>query len=99
MTVAEVAAAGVVALFVPFPHAVDDHQTANARFLSDAQAAWLCPQADLTAEWLADWLRQRTRPELLAVAVRARQRARPQAAAHIADVCEDRKSTRLNSSH
>ena len=39
MTVSEVAAAGVAALFVPFPHAIDDHQTANARFLSDAQAA------------------------------------------------------------
>jgi UDP-N-acetylglucosamine--N-acetylmuramyl-(pentapeptide) pyrophosphoryl-undecaprenol N-acetylglucosamine transferase len=88
MTVAEVAAAGVAALFVPFPHAIDDHQTANARFLSDAQAAWLCPQGELTPEWLADWLRQRTRPELLAVAERARQHARPQAAADIADVCE-----------
>jgi len=88
MTVAEVAAAGTAALFVPFPHAIDDHQTANARYLSDAQAAWLCPQTQLTPEWLADWLRQRTRPELQAVAERARQYARPQAAAHIADVCE-----------
>ncbi len=85
---AEVCAAGVAALFVPFPHAVDDHQTTNARYLSDAQAGWLQPQSALTAEWLADWLRQRTRPELLAVAERARQHARPQAAADIADVCE-----------
>ncbi|OZI24388.1 undecaprenyldiphospho-muramoylpentapeptide beta-N-acetylglucosaminyltransferase [Bordetella genomosp. 7] len=88
MTVAEVAAAGVAALFVPFPHAIDDHQTANARFLSDSQAAWLCAQSDLTPEWLAGWLRQRSRPELQAVAERARQHARPDAAAHIADVCE-----------
>ena len=88
MTVSEVAAAGVAALFVPFPHAIDDHQTANARFLSDAQAAWLQPQTAMTPEWLADWLSQRTRQELEAVAVRARAHARPDAAAHIADVCE-----------
>lgn len=88
MTVSEVAAAGVAALFVPFPHAIDDHQTANARFLSDAQAAWLQPQASLTPQWLAQWLGQRTRQELQAVAGRARTHALPRAAAHIADVCE-----------
>jgi len=88
MTVAEVAAAGVAALFVPFPHAIDDHQTANARFLSDVQAAWLCPQTELTPEWLAEWLSQRTRSELQSVAERARHYARPTAAADIADVCE-----------
>jgi UDP-N-acetylglucosamine--N-acetylmuramyl-(pentapeptide) pyrophosphoryl-undecaprenol N-acetylglucosamine transferase len=87
MTVAEVAAAGVAALFVPFPHAIDDHQTANARFLSDVQAAWLCQQPELTPEWLADWLGQRTRSELQSVAQRARMHARPNAAADIADVC------------
>ena len=74
MTVSEVAA-GVAALFVPFPHAIDDHQTANARFLSDAQAAWLQPQPALTPEWLADWLAGRTRQELQAVAERARAHA------------------------
>jgi len=88
MTVSEVAAAGVAALFVPFPHAIDDHQTANARFLADAQAAWLQPQPALTPEWLAGWLAQRTRSELQAVAERARTRARPDAAADIADACE-----------
>ncbi|SAH90510.1 undecaprenyldiphospho-muramoylpentapeptide beta-N-acetylglucosaminyltransferase [Bordetella ansorpii] len=88
MTVSEVAAAGVAALFVPFPHAIDDHQTANARFLADGQAAWLQPQPGLTPEWLAQWLGQRTREELQAVAERARTHARPQAAADIADICE-----------
>ncbi|MCC3262167.1 hypothetical protein LLE87_28780, partial [Paenibacillus polymyxa] len=88
MTVSEVAAAGVAALFVPFPHAIDDHQTANARFLSDAQAAWLQPQPAMTPEWLAAWLSQRTRQELEAGAGRARAHARPDAAAHIADGCE-----------
>lgn len=87
MTVAEVAAAGVAALFVPFPHAIDDHQTANARYLSDAQAAWLQAQSALTPEWLAEWLGQRNRTELQSVAERARAQARPDAAEHIADVC------------
>ncbi|MGK4921435.1 undecaprenyldiphospho-muramoylpentapeptide beta-N-acetylglucosaminyltransferase [Bordetella hinzii] len=87
MTVAEVAAAGVAALFVPFPHAIDDHQTANARYLSDAQAAWLQAQSALTPEWLAEWLGQRNRTELQAVAERARAQARPDAAEYIADVC------------
>ena len=88
MTVAEVAAVGAAALFVPFPHAIDDHQTANAKYLSDAQAAWLQPQSSLTPGWLADWLGQRSREELQTVAERARARARPQAAADIANVCE-----------
>jgi len=87
MTVAEVAAAGVAALFVPFPHAVDDHQTANARFLSDAGAAWLRQQVEFTAEWLAAWLSDLSREKLCAVALRARERALPDSARCIADVC------------
>lgn len=88
MTVAEIAAAGVAALFVPFPHAIDDHQSANARYLSDTGAAWLRQQADLTPAWLAQWLAARTRPELQAVAEQARMRALPAAGIHIADACE-----------
>lgn len=88
MTVAEVCAAGVAALFVPFPHAVDDHQTTNARYLSDAQAGWLQPQSALTAEWLAGWLRQRNRAELAETATRARALAHPFATERIADICE-----------
>ena len=53
-TIAELAAAGVPAVLVPFPHAVDDHQTHNARFLSECGAAILIPQAELTAQKLAD---------------------------------------------
>lgn len=87
MTVAEVAAAGVAALFVPFPHAVDDHQTANARFLSDEGAAWIQQQSSLTAEWLAEWLSTRTRSELQRVAIQARQKAKPDSARQIADIC------------
>lgn len=88
MTVAEVAAAGVAALFVPFPFAVDDHQTTNAKYLSDAQAGWLQQQSALTADGLADWLAQRNRPELIAVATRARALAHPLATERIADICE-----------
>jgi len=87
MTVAEVAAAGVAALFVPFPHAVDDHQTANARFLSDEGAAWIQQQSSLTAEWLVDWLSTLTRSELQRVAIQARQKAKPDSARQIADIC------------
>ncbi|WP_334133871.1 undecaprenyldiphospho-muramoylpentapeptide beta-N-acetylglucosaminyltransferase [Tepidimonas sp.] len=70
-TVTEIAAVGAAALFVPFPHAVDDHQTTNARFLADAGAAWLRPQRELTPEWLAQWLRSLTREELRQRAERA----------------------------
>src|SRR3546814_18973064 len=84
MTVAEVAAAGVAAPFVPFPPAIDDPQTANARFLSDAQAAWLCPPADLTPSWPADPLPPRTPSHPLAVADRTPPPARPPAPAHSA---------------
>src|SRR5574343_230125 len=56
LTVAELACAGVPAILVPFPHAVDDHQTGNARFLSESGAAVLLPQHELTPEKLADLL-------------------------------------------
>jgi len=88
MTVAEVAAAGVASLFVPFPHAVDDHQSANARFLSERDAGLLVPQAELTPEALAGVLAGLDRPRLQALAERARAFARPDAAAQVADVCE-----------
>ena len=53
-TVTEIAAVGAAAVFVPFPFAVDDHQTTNARFLVDAGGGWLVQQRDLRPEWLAD---------------------------------------------
>ena len=89
MTVAEVAAAGVAALFIPYPYAVDDHQSANARFLSQDMAAWLMQQKDLTPENVSQWLLARTRTELSGVAQLARQHARVHAAQRIADVCEE----------
>jgi len=88
MTVAEVSAAGVAALFVPYPHAVDDHQTANARYLVDAQAARLLPQSDLTAERLAREITALDRAALAAMAVRAFALGKRDATACVADACE-----------
>jgi len=87
-TVAELAAVGAASLLVPYPHAVDDHQTSNARFLSDAGAAVLVPQGELSAERLAGLIGGFTRDALLAMADRARALARPDATRRVADVCE-----------
>lgn len=87
MTVAEVAAVGVAALFVPLPHAIDDHQTANARYLSDCQAAWVQPQPQLTPEWLAQWLQQLDRDQLKNMAIHAQEHAQIEATEKIANTC------------
>lgn len=89
LTVAEIAAAGCAALFVPFPFAVDDHQTANARFLADAGAAWLMQQKDLDAGVLANWIASLKRDDLLARSIRARALAKPEATARVADICKE----------
>ncbi len=87
MTVAEVAAVGVAALFIPLPHAIDDHQTANARYLSECGGGWMMPQSGLDAPGLSDWLASRQRAELSAVATHAREHASLNAAQLIADAC------------
>jgi UDP-N-acetylglucosamine--N-acetylmuramyl-(pentapeptide) pyrophosphoryl-undecaprenol N-acetylglucosamine transferase len=88
MTVSEVAAAGVASLMVPFPHAVDDHQTTNAGFLVGRDAALLVQQSELDAPRLAALIAGLDRPRLLGIARRARELARPDAATQVADVCE-----------
>ncbi len=88
LTCAELAAAGVASVLVPFPHAVDDHQTHNARFLEQAGAAVLVPQPELAPKKLADLLMGFTREKLLGMAQRARELARPQATQELARVCE-----------
>jgi UDP-N-acetylglucosamine--N-acetylmuramyl-(pentapeptide) pyrophosphoryl-undecaprenol N-acetylglucosamine transferase len=87
MTVAEVAAVGVAAVFVPFPYAVDDHQSTNAEFLAGQSAAVLVQQRDLSPENLADWLRSQTRETLADMAERARLLAKPEATDRVAQVC------------
>lgn len=82
LTVCEIAAAGVASVLIPFPHAVDDHQTANARFLSDAGAACLFQQRDLKPASFATTLRELlSRPRLAEMAVAARKLAKPDATA------------------
>ena len=87
MTVAELSAGGVASVLVPYPHAVDDHQTANARYLADRGAAILLPQAELAPEKLAALLRSLERPRLLEMARRARALGKPDAARIVAERC------------
>ena len=89
LTVAELAAAGVASILIPFPFAVDDHQTRNAQFLSKHGAAVLLPQSELSAEKLADLLHELSREKLSAMAQRARELAKAGAAREVAAVCEE----------
>ena len=86
-TIAELAAAGVASLLVPYPHAVDDHQTANAKFLAERGAALLIPQGELTPQRLAEVLAGLDRARLLAMAQAARAAGKPEATRAVAEVC------------
>jgi UDP-N-acetylglucosamine--N-acetylmuramyl-(pentapeptide) pyrophosphoryl-undecaprenol N-acetylglucosamine transferase len=86
-TVAELAAAGVASVLVPYPHAVDDHQTGNARFLAGRGAALLVPQAEFTARRLSEILAGFTRERLLEMARAARAAGKPEATRAVAEVC------------
>ena len=88
-TVTEVACAGVAALFVPFPFAVDDHQTANARFLVERGAALLRQQSELNPQVLADILAGLDRVRLEDMAARAREAAQPHAVRDIVAGCAE----------
>ena len=94
--VAELAAAGRPALLIPFPHATDDHQTANARVLVDAGGAWMMHESDFKVAklktWLVDLLKD---PQvLLAAGHKARAIGEPDAASSLAEV-----TSRLVSKH
>ncbi len=86
-TVTELAAVGAASLLVPFPAAVDDHQTHNARFLVDAGAAWLEAQAGLTPDKLAVLLQGLDRAQLLAMAEKARSVAKTDAVDAVVGAC------------
>lgn len=86
-TIAELAAAGVASVLVPLPSAVDDHQTHNARFLSERGAALLIPQKEFTPERLAEVLAGFARERLLVMAQAARSAAKPDATHTVAQVC------------
>ena len=87
-TVTELAAVGAAAVFVPFPFAVDDHQTTNARFLVDAGGGWLVPQRELTPDKLATMLLGLQRSELLRRAIAAGKLKKTQATAQVVAACE-----------
>ena len=87
-TVTEIAAVGAAAVFVPFPSAVDDHQTTNAKFLVEQGGGWLMQQKDLTAERLARMFEEADRPTLLASAVAARKMEKSGATQRIVAACE-----------
>ncbi|MGK0498620.1 MAG: UDP-N-acetylglucosamine--N-acetylmuramyl-(pentapeptide) pyrophosphoryl-undecaprenol N-acetylglucosamine transferase [Oceanicoccus sp.] len=89
LTVAELAAVGAAAILVPLPHAIDDHQTANARWLSEQCAAVLLPQSQLSAASLAQLLERWSadRQGLLAMANTARSMAKTDAAEQVAACC------------
>ncbi|MGJ7493797.1 undecaprenyldiphospho-muramoylpentapeptide beta-N-acetylglucosaminyltransferase [Variovorax sp. RT4R15] len=88
-TVTEIAAVGAATLFVPFPSAVDDHQTTNARFLVDAGGGWLVQQTDLTPEWLADLLTKTDRSTLMERALHAKTMQKTEAVAEVVRACEE----------
>ena len=88
-TVTEIAAVGAAAVFVPFPSAVDDHQTTNAKFLVDAGGGWLMQQRDLSPQWLADLLQKIERPELVRKAMAAKSMQKTQATGEVVAACEE----------
>jgi len=90
LTVTEIATAGVAAIFVPLPSAVDDHQTANAKFLADLGAAKICPQATMTPDSLKALLEPMLNRQLLMeMAVKARQQAQPDATQHVVRLIQE----------
>jgi UDP-N-acetylglucosamine--N-acetylmuramyl-(pentapeptide) pyrophosphoryl-undecaprenol N-acetylglucosamine transferase len=87
VTIAELSAGGMASVLVPFPYAVDDHQTANARFLADRGAAILLPQTELSPERLAELIRSLDRTALLQMARNARGLGKSDAAKVVAQRC------------
>ena len=87
VTIAELSAGGMASILVPFPHAVDDHQTANGKFLADHGAALLIQQRDLTPQKLAETIQGLDRGRLLDMARKARALGKPDAARVVAQRC------------
>ena len=83
------AAIGAAAMYVPFPFAVDDHQTSNANFLVSQGAGWLLPQADLTPQNLAERLMHLSREQLLACAEKAFALKKLNATREVVAACEE----------
>ena len=88
-TVTEIAAVGAAALFVPFPSAVDDHQTSNAQFLVAQGAAWQMAQSELTPQKLANLLQKTERIALLNIGLQAKKMQKLEATMCIVAACEE----------
>jgi UDP-N-acetylglucosamine--N-acetylmuramyl-(pentapeptide) pyrophosphoryl-undecaprenol N-acetylglucosamine transferase len=88
-TVTEIAAVGAAALFVPFPSAVDDHQTSNARFLVEQCAGWQMVQSEMTPQILANTLQKTERVALVNIGLQAKKMQKIEATAHIVAACEE----------
>ena len=91
-TVTEIAAVGAAAMFVPFPFAVDDHQTTNAKFLVDQGGGWLLPQSELRAQGLATLLQNTNRDTLLERALNAKKMEKVNATREVVAACEELSS-------
>ncbi|NML86934.1 glycosyltransferase, partial [Polaromonas sp.] len=88
-TVTEIAAIGAPAIFVPFPAAVDDHQTSNANFLVDHGGGWLVQQRELTPEKLAIMLQKTERTALVLAGLQAKTMQKIDATARVVAACEE----------
>jgi UDP-N-acetylglucosamine--N-acetylmuramyl-(pentapeptide) pyrophosphoryl-undecaprenol N-acetylglucosamine transferase len=88
-TVTEIAAVGAAAVFVPFPFAVDDHQTTNARFLVSQGGGWLLPQTEMTPGRLADLLQKIERSTLVQHGLAAQKMQKLRATDAVVVACEE----------
>jgi len=87
MTVAELAAAGVASILVPYPHAVDDHQTYNARYLSESGAGILLQQKDLNVDTLVNVINGIDRSAALTMATKAKEKGMPESTRLVTEAC------------
>lgn len=87
MTIAELAAAGVASILVPYPHAVDDHQTYNAKYLSDVGAGILLSQKDLNIDSLTRVIGSIDRKTALTMSNKAKQQGIPDSTMRVAEAC------------
>lgn len=87
LTVAELACVGVASVLVPFPFAVDDHQTTNGKYLVDNGAALLIQQSEFNVDKATEILRSFSREKCLTMAINAKKLAQPEAATTVAKIC------------
>ncbi len=89
LTVAEISTVGLGSLMIPFPFAVDDHQTTNAQYLVEHGAAWLIQQKELTVEALVEMISGLNRENCLSMAIKAKKLGKPNATRDVANICSE----------